>query len=178
MPLTPNGKGPPALPTPATRGPKPRGLRRAARPVEEALAGIWKGALGLEQVGRDDNFFELGGDSILSIQIVARANRAGLRLDPRLIFEHPTVASLAKMTTPGESAAAEQGEVTGPVPLTPVQHWFFDRRLPAPELYTQSLLLEARQPLDASALGQAVATCCATRRARMPSRRRRRAWSV
>ena len=159
LPLTPNGKVNRAeLPDPGHARPDTEAAYAAPRgPVEETLAAIWKEVLGLEQVGRDDNFFELGGDSIISIQIVARANRAGLRLDPRLIFEHPTVAQLAKNTTLGESAAAEQGEVAGPVPLTPAQHWFFDRGLSAPESYTQALMLEARRPLDAAALGGAVA---------------------
>ncbi|MET0624809.1 MAG: amino acid adenylation domain-containing protein [Pyrinomonadaceae bacterium] len=159
LPLTPNGKvNRGALPDPGHARPDTEAAYAAPRgPVEETLAGIWKEVLGLEEVGRDDNFFELGGDSIISIQIVARANRAGLRLDPRLIFEHPTVAQLAKNTTVGESAVAEQGEVAGPVPLTPIQHWFFERGLSAPEFYTQSLMLEARQPLDAAALGGAVA---------------------
>jgi len=49
---------------------------------EELLAGIWAEVLGLERVGVEENFFELGGDSILSIQMVARAHRAGLRLTP------------------------------------------------------------------------------------------------
>jgi len=158
LPLTPNGKVKRGeLPDPSLARPETGAAYEAPRgPVEETLSAIWKEVLKLERVGRDDNFFELGGDSILSIQIVARANRAGLRLDPRLIFEHPTVASLAKNTALGESAAAEQGEVVGPVPLTPIQHWFFDRRLSAPEFYTQSLMLEARQPLDAGALRGAV----------------------
>ena len=51
--------------------------------VEEVLCGIWAEVLGLERVGIHDNFFELGGDSILSIQMVARANRAGMGLTPR-----------------------------------------------------------------------------------------------
>src|SRR5262249_14580157 len=44
--------------------------------VEEMLIGIWSKVLGVEKVGVHDNFFELGGDSILSLQIVARARQA------------------------------------------------------------------------------------------------------
>ena len=64
-------------------------------PVEEQLAQIWSDVLKREAVSTDDNFFDLGGDSILVMQIVARAARAGLRLTPRLIFKHQTIAELA-----------------------------------------------------------------------------------
>ncbi|CAJ1496248.1 amino acid adenylation domain-containing protein [[Mycobacterium] kokjensenii] len=94
MPLTDSGKlNRPALPAPAvaTRG-------QSDPPVtatERALAGIVADLLGVEAVGRSDGFFELGGDSILSVQLAARARAAGLDVDPRMIFEHPTLAELA-----------------------------------------------------------------------------------
>src|SRR5262249_28205573 len=46
--------------------------------AEEILTGIFKEVLKLDRVGIHDNFFELGGDSILSIQIISRANEEGL----------------------------------------------------------------------------------------------------
>ena len=64
-------------------------------PVEEQLAQIWSDVLKREAVSPSDNFFDLGGDSILVMQIVSRAARAGLRLTPRLIFKHQTIAELA-----------------------------------------------------------------------------------
>ena len=42
--------------------------------IERQLGSIWCQVLGLEQVGVHDNFFEIGGASILSIQVVSRAN--------------------------------------------------------------------------------------------------------
>ena len=36
----------------------------------------------------NDNFFDLGGDSILNIQIIARANQAGLQLTPGQLFQN------------------------------------------------------------------------------------------
>jgi aryl carrier-like protein len=51
--------------------------------------------LGVDRVGRDDNFFELGGDSVVAIQMIARAYHHGLRLTPQHLFRHPTVAGLA-----------------------------------------------------------------------------------
>ncbi|MFY9618164.1 MAG: FkbM family methyltransferase, partial [Pyrinomonadaceae bacterium] len=78
MPLTPNGKiDRQALPDPADGEFDPiKTFVAPTNEVEETLAGIWREVLGVKQVGIGDNFFELGGDSILSIQIVARANQA------------------------------------------------------------------------------------------------------
>ena len=46
--------------------------------TEEVLAGIYGQMFGVERVGVEESFFELGGDSILSMQVVARARAAGL----------------------------------------------------------------------------------------------------
>ncbi len=51
--------------------------------------------LSTPEVGRFDDFFALGGDSILSVQLAARARAAGLTVSPRMVFEHPTVEQLA-----------------------------------------------------------------------------------
>src|SRR5205085_12440709 len=109
---------------------------------EETLAAIWAGLLGVERVGIRDDFFELGGDSILSIQIVARAREAGLHLSLKQLFEHPTVAELAaRAGTAAPLEPAEQGLVVGPVPPTPIQRWFFEQDLPSPDHFNQAMLL-------------------------------------
>ncbi len=58
--------------------------------LEQTLATIWRDVLHLERIGRHDNFFELGGDSILTLQIVARARAANVRVTPRQMFERQT----------------------------------------------------------------------------------------
>jgi amino acid adenylation domain-containing protein/non-ribosomal peptide synthase protein (TIGR01720 family) len=123
--------------------------------VEKLLAQIWSAVLGVERVGVHDNFFDLGGDSILSIQIVARANQAGLKLTPRQLFQHQTVAELA--TVVGSVVPAEQGLVTGRIPLTPIQARFFELDQPELHHYNQALLLEINGPLDAVVLEKAIA---------------------
>jgi amino acid adenylation domain-containing protein/non-ribosomal peptide synthase protein (TIGR01720 family) len=124
--------------------------------VESTLADIWTEVLGLERVGIHDNFFDLGGDSIRSIQIVARANRAGLRLTPKQLFQHQTIAELSAVVGTIPAVQAEQGLVTGPVPLTPIQHWFFELDLPDLHHWNQAMLLEVRQKLDYAVLESAV----------------------
>jgi amino acid adenylation domain-containing protein/non-ribosomal peptide synthase protein (TIGR01720 family) len=127
---------------------------------EEILAAVWAQVLRLPRVGVDDNFFELGGDSILSVQIVARARQAGLRFTVRQIFEHQTVAALARHATLTETAGASpagRGPVAGEVPLTPIQRWFFAQGFADPHHFNQALLLESREPLDPAALERAMA---------------------
>ncbi|HEX8651125.1 MAG TPA: non-ribosomal peptide synthase/polyketide synthase [Pyrinomonadaceae bacterium] len=122
--------------------------------TEKVLADIWARVLGIEQVGIHDNFFELGGDSILSIQIIARANEAGLRLTPKQLFQHQTIAELAAVASTASATRFEQGVVAGRLPLTPIQHWFFEQHLADAHYWNQALLLEARRPLDPVLLEQ------------------------
>jgi aryl carrier-like protein len=63
-------------------------------PVEMTLVAIWSQVLGVEGIGVHNNFFALGGDSIHSIQVVARAKRAGLDLTSAQLFRYPTIAEL------------------------------------------------------------------------------------
>ncbi len=63
--------------------------------AEKTLMKIWADVLKLEQVGLEDNFFDLGGDSILGTLILARAAQAGIRISPRQLFQHQTIAELS-----------------------------------------------------------------------------------
>ncbi|HEY0603894.1 MAG TPA: amino acid adenylation domain-containing protein, partial [Herpetosiphonaceae bacterium] len=161
LPLTPNGKVDlRSLPAPEQHDHQQR-YTPPHTPVEATLARIWADTLGLEQVGIHDNFFQLGGDSIISIQVITRANQSGLQLTPRQIFEHQTIAGLARVVGSTAAVEAEQGIVTGALPLTPIQHWFFEQYLSAPEHWNQAILLDIRQHVDATALRQAVVSVLA-----------------
>ena len=67
----------------------------ASTDTERALADMLIDILGVEKVGRFDDFFTLGGDSILAVQLAARARDAGVPLTARMVFEHPELAELA-----------------------------------------------------------------------------------
>ncbi|MCI0399626.1 MAG: amino acid adenylation domain-containing protein [Chloroflexi bacterium] len=160
LPLTPNGKvDRRALPAPDWATPETTAQYLAPRThAEQSLADIWAGVLGLPRVGIHDNFFELGGDSILSIQILARANQAGLHLTPRQLFQHQTIAALAETAGNGLDLTrlAEQEPVSGPVPLTPIQHWFFAQELPEPHHWNMAMMLAVGQAVEPSLLERAV----------------------
>lgn len=81
----------------------------ASNQREETLVDIWEAVLGIDRIGIHDEFIELGGDSILNIQVVAKALQAGLVFTPKQLFEHQTIAELAKVVTAVE---ATEGSAT------------------------------------------------------------------
>ncbi|WIM89391.1 amino acid adenylation domain-containing protein [Candidatus Mycobacterium wuenschmannii] len=94
LPKTESGKlNRPGLPRPAvsTSG----HTEPTQTDTEHALAAVFAELLSTSEVGRFDDFFALGGDSILSVQLASRARAAGLPINPRMIFENPTVQQLA-----------------------------------------------------------------------------------
>ncbi|MDM9379458.1 condensation domain-containing protein [Chlorogloeopsis sp. ULAP01] len=123
--------------------------------VEQTIANIWQELLGIGQIGIDDSFFELGGDSVLGIQVSARAAKAGFRLTPQQLFEHQTIAKLIEVVSTTQVVQAEQGLVTGSLPLTPIQHKFFERDISQPHHWNQSIFLEAPAAINPGVLKQA-----------------------
>ncbi|MET0187507.1 MAG: amino acid adenylation domain-containing protein, partial [Pseudonocardia sediminis] len=168
LPLTANGKlDVRALPEPDTRaggGPS----RAPANDVERALCEIFAQVLGREEVGVDDDFFDLGGDSISSIQVARRSRKKGVRLTPRQLFDHPSVASLARAL--GASDEEDQGPARpalepmprpDPLPVSPAQQrlWIVERldtEAGRSGSYNFPLTLRLRGDLDADALRAAV----------------------
>ncbi len=158
LPLTPNGKiDRHALPAPDTSSLTPEtNFLPPRNSVELQLTQIWSEVLGVQSVGIRDNFFELGGDSIIAIQIIAKANQANLKLTTKQLFQHQTIAELANVAVPKQAIQAEQGLVTGTVSLTPIQHWFFAQHLVDPHHWNQTFALEMPQYLDIDLLEQAL----------------------
>jgi mycobactin peptide synthetase MbtE len=94
LPKTDSGKlHRPGLPQPSVS--TTAQIEPARTDTERALATVFAELLSTPEVGRFDDFFALGGDSILSVQLSARARAAGLAVSPRMVFEHPTVEQLA-----------------------------------------------------------------------------------
>lgn len=147
LPLTANGKlDHKSLPAPDSITPSST-FTAARNGIEEKLCKIWGNVLGIQQVGIHDNFFMLGGDSILSIQIVSRANQLGLGLSVKQLYQHQTIAKLSGQIGQGNTRLIEQGPLNGPFLLGPVQHWFLDQHPPEPHHFNQSLLLNLQTGL-------------------------------
>ncbi|MFJ9619623.1 amino acid adenylation domain-containing protein [Streptomyces noursei] len=184
LPLTINGKvDRAALPAPEAAAAAPAPAEEPTTDTQRLLAAVFAELLGLDHVGLDDGFFDLGGDSILSIQLVARIRRAGLALTSKDVFRSNTVRALAELIDAGRDAARTADEArpgapaaTGPAPLTPIQHWFFDTYRTAPGHYNMSVLLELAPDADHAALTSAVRAVTARHealRTRFPEGRER-----
>ncbi len=157
LPVTRNGKiDRAALPAPdwssGSTGVEPR------TPAEAALLDIWRATLGVNAIGVTDNFFEIGGDSILALQIVARARTAGYRITPKQLLEGHTVEALARVSQPVEEQPRKAERLPdGPLPLTPIQSWFFTLPLANRNRWNQSILLKGRGPVTLATVHDAMA---------------------
>ncbi len=109
IPLTSNGKADrSALPEPEHQRPELGAAFVAPHTeTERALAAIWEDVLGIGGIGVRDNFFDLGGDSIMAIQITARANRAGLAITLPGLLDALTIEQLARAIE-GDDGTAEE----------------------------------------------------------------------
>ncbi|WP_281555831.1 non-ribosomal peptide synthetase [Thalassomonas sp. RHCl1] len=140
----------------APRAKAQQGLKQS----EQALLTIVRQILGKEDFSVDDDFFARGGDSILSLQVVAGARKAGINILPKDIFKHKTIAALAAQLPEQEqssnqaSASARQQTAFA---LTPIQHWFFEQQLAKPQHWNQALLLDCQQAMELDALRRATA---------------------
>jgi non-ribosomal peptide synthase protein (TIGR01720 family) len=157
FPLLPNGK------VDSRRLPEPEQFLHEDELVlprdatEKTLAKIWQEVLGRKEVGIYSNLFELGGDSILSIQIVSRARDAGLVITPKQVFQFQTIAGLAQVADRSSAKLLlRESTAEGPVPLSPIQRWFFEQELPEPQLYSQSMTLEVKRAVNAKLLENAI----------------------
>jgi amino acid adenylation domain-containing protein/non-ribosomal peptide synthase protein (TIGR01720 family) len=161
LPTTPSGKvDRKALPAPEGRPELATAYVAPGTEQEQILVRAWADVLHLPKVGVHDNFFELGGDSILSIQVVAKARADGLGVSTKDIFTHQTIRELAGVVTTA-TVRSDQHEITGEVVLTPIQRWFFDEYDVHPEHYSMSFHVELADGVDVQALRRAVTTLAA-----------------
>ncbi|MCG7218197.1 amino acid adenylation domain-containing protein, partial [Paenibacillus mucilaginosus] len=151
MPVTANGKiDRKALPLPEeTDGTQP-GFTPPATEVERKLAEVWSALLG-RKIGIDDHFFHAGGDSIKAIQVSARLLAAGLQVEMKQLFLHPTIRTLSPLVRAVERRA-DQTPVTGEVPMLPMQRWFLEQDFTDRHHFNQSVLLYRRDGLDGTLL--------------------------
>jgi acyl carrier protein len=78
--------------------------------AERRLAAIWQDLLGIKDIGIHDGFFELGGDSLIGVQVLSHIKKAfEVQLPSSVLYEGPTVESLAKLVAPVAPEAPADG---------------------------------------------------------------------
>ncbi|MDI9894478.1 non-ribosomal peptide synthase/polyketide synthase [Rhodococcus sp. IEGM 1381] len=159
LPLTSIGKlDRRSLPAPLRADTGPRIDPRTA--AEATLSDLYAEVLGLPSVGLDAGFFDLGGDSIMAIQLVSRARKAGLEISAADVFTAPTVAALATVSDSRAPATAEgetPGEGIGSVPAWPIVGWLAERG-GSLDTFNQSTVLAVPPGLGEERLRRAVQT--------------------
>ena len=158
LPLTTNGK----LDRKAlTALPLPQRQEEAVAPrntLEGLVCQLFSDLLGDSLTGglavsTADSFFALGGDSILGLKLISQLRDQGYALTPKDLFRAQTPAGLAQLITPLR-AVAEQGDISGAMPLMPLHQWFFDQQQPQPAYWNQSVLADSERPLQTALVQQ------------------------
>ncbi|HEX7353026.1 amino acid adenylation domain-containing protein, partial [Brachybacterium sp.] len=158
LPATANGKlDRAALPDPGAGA--GRGARAPRAGTEQRVATAFSAVLDRESVGAEEDFFAAGGHSLLATRLAARLTEDLERsVTVRDVFEHPSVASLARVldrSPDGRSTARpERRERPDPVPASLNQRrlWFLHRLDPASAAYAVPVVLELDGELDTAAL--------------------------
>lgn len=142
-----------ALPEPVEdTGDEVAAAEMPATPAERALAEIWAEVLERRAVARTDDFFGLGGDSVLALQVIARARAAGMEISPRDLFENLQLSKLAEIATV-DIVETARGE--GERALTPAQHAFFVQDHACPQHYNHAHLFRLTPDTDVDLLEKA-----------------------
>ncbi|GAA1240479.1 hypothetical protein GCM10009665_34180 [Kitasatospora nipponensis] len=110
------------------------------RQIEETLCGLLAGLFGVERVEPRESFVGLGGDSIIAVQLVGAARRAGLRITVREVLTQPDVAALAAVAQPMAQRAQGPQDGVGTMRPTPIMHWLRERGGPAASYYQFTVL--------------------------------------
>ncbi|MGD2088933.1 MAG: amino acid adenylation domain-containing protein [Candidatus Aminicenantes bacterium] len=149
IPLTANGKiDRKALPKPGIAITE-ENLEAPGNQIQQRLIEIWQQVLGIEKIGVNNNFFEIGGDSIKAIRISARLQKYGLKMEIRDLFLNPTVKQLSNYIKKTDRVIP-QGPVEGELPLTPIQHWFFQTFSTHYHHFNQAVMLYRQAGFDDS----------------------------
>ncbi len=126
----------------------------------DKIKQIWSELLALDisDLSDDSHFFESGGDSIVAIQLVAKAFDVGFALSVQQIFKQPILKDMAACATPAKSTQELDNKHHGDIRLSPVQHWFFEHFSDFPNHWNQSVLLTVPKDLDLKKMRQAIAS--------------------
>lgn len=115
--------------------------------MECVLVKVWESVLGREHIGINENFFMIGGDSIKAIQIVSRMQKYQYKVEIKDIFKYPVISQLASKMT-GYQRTADQSTISGTLPLTPIQHEFFQSCKIEHWHYNQAVMFHNSEAFD------------------------------
>ncbi len=143
--------------------------KEARDELTELIRQVWQQVLQIEHIGGQENFFEIGGHSLLATQVMARIRKlVGVEIPLRVLFESPTIASLAgrvRQALRQTETLPELPEPTmmpasrsQPLPLSFAQQrlWFLDQLEPGSTIYIIPAAVRLHGQLDWRALEQAL----------------------
>ncbi|HEY0367096.1 MAG TPA: amino acid adenylation domain-containing protein, partial [Pyrinomonadaceae bacterium] len=163
LPLTPNGKiDRKALPAPEQTAEVSLDHEAERTPVEQIVANIFTGILGIERIGTSADFFESGGHSLLATRLISRIREAfHVEMPLRALFESPTIAGLAAnienamkeaegLAVPVIKPAVRDGEP--PLSFAQQRLWFLDQLETHSPFYNIPIAVRLTGTLDLAAL--------------------------
>lgn len=106
-------------------------------PTEKMLVSIYEEILGKENISILDDFFALGGDSIKAIRVAAKLYKMNYQVGIEEIFMYPQIQSLSRHLQKFEAVIED---LSGDIMLSPIQRYFFERKLNNPDGYFQSMV--------------------------------------
>ena len=119
-------------------------------PLQSALLNIWHHVFKNDRIGILDNFFELDGDSIVAMQLQFEAYQIGIDLSVKDIFNYKTIANLSDhvtfITTPHHNKTLTATYTK--IPLSPIQHWFFEQNFTKNDQFSQACLIEIKNNIS------------------------------
>src|SRR5690606_35114055 len=141
FPLTVNGKiDRKSLPKPIRDAGSSSNYRKPTNSTQQLLVQIWQEVLQHSKIGIDDNFFSLGGDSIKAMQIAARLLQHRKKVAVHHLLEYPTIAALSEYVSE-QNESSEQQPITGEIPLTPIQKYFFEQKFEDKHHWNQAIMI-------------------------------------
>ncbi len=135
MPVTPNGKiDRKKLAGMGIEQPVDRVMVLPTNETEVKLLSIWKNLIGDKELSITDNFFEVGGHSLRATRMVSFIYKEfKVKLDLRFIFDHPTIAQIARKIVSSDQVVFHEIKPLEAKPLYDASHaqlrfWLIDQR--------------------------------------------------
>ena len=152
LPLTSNGKIDfSKLPDPEIKEADQAEKEFPQNGAERDVADAWESVLGISGVGVHDNFYEVGGDSIKAIRIASRLRKFGYNVEGGTVMRAGTIRKIAAGLH-ASGVTISQEPVSGPVLLSPIQQWFFERAISNRDHWNQEIVLRRSGRIELSAL--------------------------